>query len=468
MGTTEEFAHFIHDTAFRDMPEMAVTEAKTMFLDTIGVALVGSLESSGRIAIKYAKEVGGNPEASLLGVGFRTSSPMAAFTNALLAHNLDYDDWLPAGNEKDNWPKNAGHASGILVPVALALGEKFSLPGRMMIEAFVIGIEVYNKIANSCPNARERGWHSMAIYGCMGAVATAAKLLGLDVNQITMALGIVASAAGGLFKNVKGYMTNPFHAGNPARAGVEAGLLAKEGFTSSNAIIESSMGFCDSFLGEGNCDYGKMTRNLGNPFHIVRPGLGIKPYPCAWPNFYAADGVLELVREHAIAYEDVQEVEVRVSPYHYGSVESMINPEPKTGYEARFSTNFICASALLDGKIGLDTFTDAKTRDPKVKEALGKLKIMVDERRVKEKGVFFAPVLIRLKDGREYSKRVDICKGHPMNPFTRDEILGKYRENAGRVLSQEQVARSIGLIENLEKLEDARGLMRILATRVTG
>lgn len=463
MGTTQKIATFIAETHFADLPAEASARAKDMFFDSIGVALAGTLQQSGKIAIQHAKELGGHAQASVLGDGFRTSAPMAAFTNAFCAHNLDYDDWVPAGAEKDNWPRNAGHVSGMLVPVALALSEKFDISGKVMIESFVLGVEVYGKIASSSSNVRQRGWHGMAIYGCMAAAATAAKMLQLDQKQIARTLGIAASAAGGVFANVQEYMTNPFHAGNAAHAGVTAALLASRGFTSNEDILEAPVGFCNAFLGEGNYSLEGMTRDLGHPFHIVCPGLGIKPYACAWPTFYATDGVLELVKKHNIPYDKVKEVEVWVSPYQYGSIEKMYRPNPQSGYEAKFSTNYSCANAILNVKLGLDTFTDARVKDPLVKDALSKIKMIVDETRRHEEGVFFAPVVIKLVDGTEYRHRVDVCKGHPKNPLSHDELLAKYRDCADRVLSVKDVARSIDLIENLEELDDAKQLMASLS-----
>ena len=154
MGVTADFANFVQDTAFSDLPAASVSRAKDLFLDTIGVALVGSVQSTGQAVVAYAKEAGGSPEASVWSGGLATSASMAAFTNGILAHNMDFDDWLPTGEEAEDWPRNGGHASGILVPVAVALGEKLGASGKSMIEAYVLGVEVYTKIAANCPNLR--------------------------------------------------------------------------------------------------------------------------------------------------------------------------------------------------------------------------------------------------------------------------------------------------------------------------
>ncbi len=129
------------------------------------------------------------------------------------------------------------------------------------------------------------------------------------------------------------------------------------------------------------------------------------------------------------------------------------------------SWEYVCAAALLDGKLVRDTFRNGRLKDVKFREALGKVKLVPDEKRAEEKGTFFAPIVMKLKDGREYRHQVDVCKGHPKNPLTHEEVVAKYRNNAGLVLSQQQIARSIELIEHLDAAKDVRELMDILATR---
>src|SRR3989442_455093 len=93
----------------------------------------------------------------------------------------------------------------------------------------------------------------MHILGSIGAAVAAASLLNLEPERIKAALGIAASGAGGLHRQ-QGSMVKPFHAGNAARNGVEAVLLAQQGFTADAAIIEAPRGFCDTFFGPATCD----------------------------------------------------------------------------------------------------------------------------------------------------------------------------------------------------------------------
>ena len=448
VGVTEQLARFVIDTSFKDMPEVAAERAKTMFLDTIGVALAGTaVGETGNIAIKYVEDVGGSPEAIAIGSGFRTSAPNAAFVNALLAHVLDFDDW-----------DTSGHPSAMLVPASLALGEKRDLPGRSLLEAYILGLEVCDKIASGCPDITSRGWHGTALYGAIGAAAAGVKLLGLNVNQAIMAFGVAASAASG-FRRQFGTMSKSFQVGNAARNGVEAALLASDGFTSDEATLEGSLGFCDCFQGQGTSDYTKMTHNLGNPFHIVSPGLGIKPYPCRYWEFRSIEATLDLRRQHGFICDDIDWVEVSMSPVHYQRVNFL---EPKTGLQAKFSVNYAVAMAILDGKLTLATYTDDKVKEPKVREALGKIKAIEDATIPNEWADAWNVVTVKLKDGSIFSKRVDIPRGAPRNPLLASDVVLKYRDNASLVLSEEQVECSIKLLQKLEQVEHLRELTDIL------
>lgn len=441
MGATEEIARFIVNKCFKDIPPEAVSMAKRAILDSMGVALAGSVSPQGRIIIKHVKENGGIPESSVLGAGFRTSAPNAAFANGTLTHALDYDDtWLPLG-----------HPTCTIFPVILALGEKLKRSGKALLEAFILGMEVHGKVGFGYSTAP---FHSTPIYGSLGAAAASAKMLGLSVEQTRMALGIAGSGAGGLACNV-GTMTKPLHAGNAARNGMVAGLLAKEGFTASRNVIEDYRGFSDAFIHE-KYDPEKAISQLGNPFHIVSPGVGVKTYPCCYLNHRPLDALFQLISKHHFSYEDVESVEVGVPHERF-----LNNPEPETGLEAKFSLQYNLAAVLLDRKIVIDTFHEEKVNSPKLREAAKKVKLNIRPEIPLNYAQAFHPVTIKLKDGRTFTSRVDTPKGHWENPLSRDELLAKYRDNAHSVLLPKQIERTIELIENLEDLEEIKELMDI-------
>ncbi|MBU1207942.1 MAG: MmgE/PrpD family protein [Proteobacteria bacterium] len=331
------------------------------------------------------------------------------------------------------------------------MGEKLKLVGKALLEAFILGMEVHGKVGFGYST---QPFHSTSIYGSLGAAASASKMLGLTVEQTRMALGIAGSGAGGLGCNV-GTMTKPLHAGNTARNGLVAALLAREGFTASSNVIEDRRGFSDAFIGE---KYGaeEATSNLGKPFHILSPGVGVKTYPCCYLNHRPLDALFQIVMQHNICYEKVESVEVWVPHEHF-----LNNPSPQTGLEAKFSLQYNLAAALLDGKITIDTFHEEKIPRPKVKEAMKKIKLEIHPEVPADYTQCFHPVTVKLKNGRTFTRRIDAPKGHWENPLTYEELLAKYRNNAHLVLPPDLTERSIGLMQKLEELEGIEELAAI-------
>ena len=186
------------------------------------------------IALDYCKRLGVANEASIWGTHAKASVSTAAFANGLLAHALDFDDW-------DAFI-HVGHPTSMLIGAALPLAEKIGASGKDLLKAYVLGIEVICKIAANCPNVQDRGFHSTPVFGSLGAAVACASLLKLDAAKLKAALGITASAAGGIHRQ-QGSMVKPFHAGNAARNGAEAALLAQEGFTADAAIYRSAARF---------------------------------------------------------------------------------------------------------------------------------------------------------------------------------------------------------------------------------
>src|SRR5262249_36558960 len=110
MGTTEILARHIVETTYDALPADVVRAAKDIMLDGIGVMLAGSQEEPPRIAAEYAREMGGRPDCTVFGHGFKTSPPMAAFVNGGSGHVLDYQPmWHPAT-----------HATSPTLPATLA------------------------------------------------------------------------------------------------------------------------------------------------------------------------------------------------------------------------------------------------------------------------------------------------------------------------------------------------------------
>lgn len=456
MAPTEEVAQFITRTVLADVPDEALRRARLALLDCLGVAIAGSRFHSSLILLDFIRECGGAPQAGVIGTQLRTSLPDAALANGMLSSALLYDDTCLAMH---------GHATSTLLPVILALGEALHLPGRALLEAYVIGFEVESAIGVAVePEHYERGWHATSTVGSLGAAAAACRLLSLPADRVRIALGIAASLTGGSRQNF-GTMTQAFHAGVAARNGMVAALLAKRAFTADPDILESRMGFCALF-GAGPGRLQENVSKLGREYSLLQPVLYMKLYPCGFPLQRPIDGALDLANAHNLSPDDIEEIRCGV---HYLIPETVFHHDAQTGLQGRTSIPYCVARAILDRRMGLAQFTDEKVRDPAARRLMAKVRVEVPPELSREAlrgrvGAIAAPVImeIRRRGGRTLSRRVEYFRGAPERPLARDEVVGKFRECAGMVLEQGRAEAARQMVERLEELEDAASLAAIV------
>ena len=250
-------------------------------------------------------------------------------------------------------------------------------------------------------------------------------------------------------------------------AGVSAVALLPSAASADDALViarqldinslDPARGFCDTFFGPGKCDYEKMIDNIGKPYFLESPGLGLKRHPCSAPQFLAADAALYLKREHDIRYDDVAKIEVSIPPLRYARHYA---PEVKTGLRGKFAINYVVAMGILDGKLELSTFTDETVNQHRVQEALRKVHVICDKS-IPEPGPY-CPVAVELKNGTRHSFTAKIAKGHPQNPMTESEVIEKFRANAKMVISERKTEELIGLVGKLETVSNVRRLIDLL------
>jgi len=445
MQSTKKLARFIVETDYESIPQDAVEIAKAAMLDCLGVTLAGSRELTGKLMIQFVKSLGGEPKGGVVGGGFYTSFPNAALANGTIAHALDYDDMSQA---------LGGHPSVVLFPVILTLGKEYRLAGKQAICAYVLGFEVFSKICKALSSKYfdDLGWHPTGPVGTLAAVTVAAKILKLNVEQTTRALGLAGSMASGLRQNF-GTMTKPFHAGNACMSGVVAALLARDGFTASSQVLEGRCGFCHAFSGGKDYNLDTLTHNLGNPFGIVSQGVRLKEYPCCGGAHAAIDALLELVKEHDIPPNLVTRIDCSVP---FDPPRALIYDRPKTGSEGKFSMQYCLAATLLDHKVSLDTFATEQVLRPKVQNLVSKITMHrhPDEEGKPDWVSSKFGVTVRLNNGKEYSRMAYLYSergGLCSMGMTNEEIVAKYRDCAGLVLKGQDVDCTLDLMRKLEE-----------------
>ena len=450
MGATEMVANWIVDTTYEDIPPDAIRVANESCFDLLGVILAGSTQQVGEIIRGYAGELGGTAEATILASGERTSVQNAALVNGTMGHALDYDDF-----------GGFGHPTVAIFPALLALGESIGATGRDLMEAYIVGCEVglaVDYATHYHSQQMHRGFHSTAILGRLAAAAACAKLLKLDAQQTSMALGMAGSMASGVIHNF-GTMTKPLHAGMTCRDGVMAAQLAQRGFTAGDQILEHPVGFTATVIGEEGVDLEAAAQQLGKPFR-VQDALVIKKYPSCGGNHAMLDSIFGLMREHEFSHQDIANAEVVQS---YAST-VMLYEEPESDLKGKFSAKYNMAAALVDGEVGIDTFTNEKIAESDVQDMMERVSLRVQSKweqggSTVSKGV---PIRITLNDGRVFeheTPRGEIL-GSQVNPWGMENIASKFRENVGRVLSEERIEDAVQQWSDVTQVNDVGSAIR--------
>lgn len=426
-------------------PPLARARAAAAILDTVGVTLAGAAEPAPRVVQQVIASEGGDA-CAVLGTPLRASAPSAALANGTAAHALDYDDMCFV---------SLAHPSAPLVAALFAGADAGGASGAAVAEAYTIGFEIEARLGRVMnPRHYARGWHCTSTLGAIGAAAAVSRLWGLEPSAAAHALAIAASEASGLKENF-GTMVKPLHAGLAARDGVLAALLARAGMTASAQAIDGPQGYLRA-MDSARDDLDREAADLGARWEIVDTGITVKLYPSCAATHPPLDAVLALRRRHGFTAEDVDRVTVHVDAV---TPTVLLYDRPASGLEAKFSLPFCVAAAIVDGRVGIDSFVAARLGDPRVAALMPRVTMTVDAGLgVDRPPLTQARVHVRLRDGRMLEEMADGARGYPERPASDEELAAKFMACATRKITRASAERALAMLRKLEDVPDVRAL----------
>ena len=431
-------------------PALARQRASTAFLDTIGVTLAGASEpASERVRRVVIEEYPGR--CRILGTSLTASASGAALANGTAAHALDFDDMCFV---------SLAHPSAPLVAALLAAGETAHASGRVLADAYAIGFEIETRLGPLMnPEHYQRGWHCTSTLGTVGAAAAVSRVMSLSPEAIAHAIAIAASEASGLKENF-GTMVKPLHAGLAARNAVLAARLASEGVTASSRAIDGEQGFIAAFAGTSR-DAVAACGDLGSRWELVDSGITVKLYPSCAGTHPALDAMLDLRREHGLTPENVQRIVVDVDAI---TPTILIYNRPSTGLEGKFSMPFCLAAALVDGRVDVGTFDDARMNDAAIRAVMERVTMGVSMTLDASKPALTqARVHVTLRDGRTITRDADGARGYPEHPASDEQLHEKFLSCARGVLSSNAARQALTTLQRFEAIADVRDLTRAVS-----
>jgi 2-methylcitrate dehydratase PrpD len=440
---SERLADHFANIPISDLPPKLIADVKTLVLDYLGVGIAGSQTDSGAIAARFAAEIGGKAEATLIGHAGRVPAVHAAFANAISSHSIELDDVDVLA---------LFHFSPPVVAAALAVAEREQSNGADFIAAVALGCEMMARVsAATNPSLRDRGYHTTPTCGVFGASIAAARLLKLDPDQIVSALGLAGAQACGLMEMYGPSMQKRFNPGPSARNGVTSALMAKLGFTGAATIFDGERGFCRAF--SDKFDVGELTRGLGRDFPVH---IEYKPYSCARPIHNAIDCALDIRKRLQEAIGNIASITVRRHPAwaHYH-----LNAAPKSYHEAQVSLPYSVAVALIEGQALLPQYQDGKLGNSEILRLARMVRVVPDGSL--PRGVSCLMIL-RTTGGAELKSQVDHPRGSIENPMSPEEISNKVHMLADDVIGRKVVDELIERTKNAEALTNIGKLMALV------
>ena len=435
--STRVLIGFLHTLAADDLPAEVLDRARYFLLDYLSVALRGSREESARAAQRMVQRTGASGCATVLGTPIRTLPALAAFANGTASHGIEQDDTHSGGSI---------HLGATMYSAALALAElRPETSAEQFLTAVVTGYEAAARIAMAVQPKEHYalGFHPTGTCGAFGAALTAAKLLGLTLNQTLSAIGIAGSMASGSMEFLaEGAWTKRIHPGLAAQNGIQAALLAAEDFSGPHHILEGRDGFLHGHSRHPIPE--RLTTGLGDSFEILQ--TAVKPHACCRYMQGPIDAILALMREHSIPAGAIRRIQIAVLEAGWDIVcePSKRKYEPESIVDAQFSMPFGAAVAVLCGAAGLDQFTMEQIRSPRIREMMSKVTLTKDPRlETTFPREWPARVTIDTEGGQSHEKFLRYPKGDPDNPLTWEEMAAKFRSLAGAVLSPERCNRIV-------------------------
>lgn len=454
-SVTETLAHWIAEVQYDDVPEVAVRRVEERFVDSLGVQLAGMSVSTGEILTRYVRGFGATtPESSVVASGFKTTAAFATLVNGAAGHAVEFDDIAAF----------SGHYANPMTAATLAVGEKLGVSGRDLILAWLVGYEVVWRTAKPTmdqrgPKLLQTGWFNQGFQPVMGAAAATAKLMGLDANQIRMAIGHAASAMGGVQKN-RGSDTKGFTAGNAAMHGVMAAELIAMGFTGNPDILDGDDGIM-RMIGQEVGDPQKVVEDLGT-WDMATRGSTMRLVASCAAGHWGMTAIGRILEQRPMKPDEIESVDVHLpafleqsKPYHH----------PQKGLEGKYSVEYDMAAMVLDGRGGIAQYTDAAVARPEAQELIKRVRWVPIEGDLT--GIRLeSTVVVTLKDGTELratAGQADL-HGTMADPLTEDELRRKFHECAAPLMPEVQQDEVIELCLRLRTLDDVSQLAEAVGT----
>ncbi len=444
--SSEKIVEYADSLRIQDLTEGCIREAKRHLLDAIGCVLGGFDSPPSRIARAFSRTISAQPGARVLGDGTVTAPDVAAFANAVMLRYLDFNDTYVAGSQ---------HPSD-LIPAVLAVAEAAHAPGDDVLLSIVLGYEIAGALAANL-SLRPRGWDQGTFLGLASAVASG-KLLRLNREQLGNALSLalvphipLRQTRAGELSMWKGCATAA-----AIREGVFASQLAQLGMTGPPEPFEGKDGLWERVTGP----FDFSLPSQAGTYLLEQTSLKLHP------SEYHSQAFLDLVPAilERVGVDQIASIDIETYWLCYSEIGSEpAKWQPDSRETADHSLPFILATALRDGSLTLNSFSDANLHDSHLRGLMQRIRI---EHNAEFTSRYPEELVNRLqvttRSGQRFAFDGTYPKGHVRNSATQSEVDAKFDTLAAGVVRPEQRTAIRAAIDGIDECKDASDLVDTL------
>jgi 2-methylcitrate dehydratase PrpD len=447
---TRALADWLAGLRYKDLSTQVKRQARLSLVDYLGCALLGSTRKQAKQIRDIVEELGGAPQATVVGWGHKTSVTYAGLVNGVLGSaSLLLEDTAA---------ESFAHPGVNVVPAALAAAEYVSATGADLVLGIVAGYEVSMRVGAAAGwRTFKKGWHPRGAFNVFGAAAAAGKLLGLATSdEFCALLGLAGTQASGLVEPSSPYDGWFLLSGSAAQDGIMAALLARQGWSAGCAVIEGVRGYLQAVAATPTPQ--RILDGLGERYEIE--SVTRKRHASSSLTHSAIDAMLELKDENNLTAEMIDAIDVHTIDVHY----LLERPWPETRLEGPHSLPYLLAVAFLDGQVLDAQFEPRRREDPRVRYLFDRVTVRAEEEMTAQvPGRLPARVVITLDDGRRLEQYRPYPKGDPRDPLTTEEVRAKFFRLGSAAAEYERLTEIWNWAAEAEKESSVRRLTNLLS-----
>jgi 2-methylcitrate dehydratase PrpD len=463
---SEALISWASKATYDNLPPPVVERVKKSILDVMAVGTYGTTFPGPAPVLSYVKKHGGLDESTIFLGNGRASAFDSALINGTFVHTTEF---------AEGFTRARVHPGNSIIPGALAIVERERRSGRDLLVGAAIGYELNIRMGMSVDVDfsldKGQGIHPPAMLGSIASALACAKALGFDAEGLRNALGIAATqmpSALNIAARQQAGVKDIYQGFNSA-LGVFAADLAAEGLDGLRDWVTYWYRAIPRTY-----DLAPLVETLGEYWHVSSGGIRIKTRPVMGMCQPTTFALYDYLRETPIDYTQIEDILVESSDR---IVLSDVY-EVDTLVAARASIPFLAAAALVRP----DEFTadyycvkflrEELLHDDNIRQLSRKVRLGVDPEFAHNLEhaphgdpshymKFEARVTITMKDGKKHVAYKDVFAAGTGN-MSRDDVARKFRACVDALMTESRADQVIEMVWNLEKLEDAGDLARLM------